>query len=98
MDKIILSARFPGSGKDTVARYLEVKYGYKQLAFADKIYEIAESLFDMGQKDRSLLQNIGQKMREIDEWVWINHIDKIIRQNNYSKIVISDLRQANELD
>ena len=47
---------------------------YRILSFADKIYDIAYDLFDMKEKDRKLLQDIGQKMREIDEKIFIKYI------------------------
>ncbi|MCF8001681.1 MAG: AAA family ATPase [Halanaerobiales bacterium] len=98
INKIALSAIYPGSGKDTVARYLNLKYDYKQFSFASKIYGIAEELFNMRAKNRFLLQSIGQKMREIDSQVWIKNVEKQIRNDQANRVVISDLRQKDELD
>lgn len=93
MDRIILNGR-AGSGKDLVADYLVEKYNFKKLYFAEGIYDIAYRYFGMTYKDRKLLQNIGQKMREVDSQVWINHT---IRQSKeYDRVVISDCRQSNE--
>jgi len=58
-------------GKTTSAEYLVRKYGFVKLAFADKLKEIARDLFpeqfESGEKPRKLLQDLGIKMREIDE-------------------------------
>lgn len=46
-------------------------------------------------KDKPLLQNLGEKLREIDNEVWVKYTYK--RAKNYSKVVISDCRRKNEL-
>jgi dephospho-CoA kinase len=52
----------------------------------------------MKQKNRWLLQTLGQKMREIDSRCWINNIfkraEEYINQNN--NVVIVDCRQEDE--
>lgn len=93
MDKILLNGR-GASGKDTVADYLVSNYGYTKIAFADGIYTIAYDLFGMTSKDRKLLQDIGQKMREIDPSVWVK--DTYKRAEQLERVVISDCRQHNE--
>ena len=55
-----------------------------------------EDLFNMKEKDRSLLVNIGTKMREIDENVWINYIINQTKDKDYC--VIDDVRYQNEYD
>ena len=49
---------------------------YKKFSFADKLKEIAKDLFFMKEKNRNLLINIGQKMRDIDENIWVNYTIK----------------------
>ena len=93
VNKIILNGR-AGAGKDTFADYLVQNYGFKKLAFADGIYEIAYKYFDMKIKDRALLQAIGEKMREINPLVWVNATFK--EAEKYDKVVISDCRRENE--
>lgn len=83
-----------GVGKDVVADYLVDKYNFTKISFAEPIYQIARDLFGMEVKDRKLLQDIGQKMREIDPNVWVKYAYKKAKQ--YDNIVISDIRQANE--
>jgi len=88
-------------GKTTSATYLVLKYGFIKLAFADKLKEIARDLFpeqfETGEKPRKLLQDLGIKMREIDEDVWVKYLLRIIK--NLPKefnITIDDLRFLNE--
>lgn len=64
--------------------------------FADKVKAVAEDLFGMTIKDRSLLQKIGAKMRDIDEDVWVKYV---IKQCTEDKIyLIGDVRYPNEVD
>lgn len=85
------------SGKSSLAKLiLENDKRYEIFSFGKKVKEVAEDLFNMKEKDRSLLVNIGTKMREIDENVWINYI---INQTKDKKFcIIDDLRYQNEYD
>ena len=88
-------------GKTTSADYLVRKYGFIKLSFAGKLKEIAKDLwpeqFECGQKPRKLLQDLGMKMREIDQDVWVNYVLRIVRSlPKESNIVIDDLRFMNE--
>jgi len=85
-----------GSGKTEIAKYLEFKYGFKRISFADGIKDIAYNIFGMKGKQRGLLQSIGEKMREIDKDVWIKHT--INRLDNLHDFVIDDLRRMNEFE
>lgn len=51
-----------GSGKDTVSNYLVSHYGYKKMAFADPIKQIAQIIFDL-----DISQIDGNKKEIIDE-------------------------------
>jgi len=85
------------SGKSTIANMI-VQYNsnYKIYSFGQKIKDIAIELFNMKQKDRSLLVQIGGHMREIDNNVWADYLMKTMR--NKENCVIDDLRYQNELD
>lgn len=93
LNKIIVAGKI-GSGKDTFCDYIVDKYGFKKLFFAEGIYEIAQKYFGMETKQRQLLQDIGQKMREIKPSVWIDYTFNQVK--NYDKVIISDMRQLNE--
>lgn len=88
-----------GAGKTTVAQYLEQKYGYKKISFADGIKDIAMRYFFMSEKDRRLLQQIGEKMREIDPDVWVKYtLHRVEYIELDSSVVIDDLRRMNEFE
>lgn len=89
------------SGKSTLSKYiqyyLDSKYDIhlEKVSFADKIYDIAYDLFDMKEKDRKLLQDIGQKMREIDENIFTKHTLKKCSNKN---VIIEDCRLLSEFN
>lgn len=83
------------SGKSYLAKILVKKYNLELFSFAGKIKEIANDLFDSKFKDRLLLQNIADKMKEIDPDVWIKYVIKSIEDKD--NIIIDDLRFPNEL-
>ena len=86
------------SGKTTIANLIcNLNTDYKIYSFGGKIKELAQELFDMDDiKDRSLLINIANKMKDINKDVWINYLLKqCLKENN---CIIDDLRFENELE
>ena len=85
------------SGKSTIAKYIcEVNPDYKIYSFGQKIKDLAKELFDMKDiKNRSLLIQIANSLKSIDENVWINFILK--KCKNKDNCIIDDLRFENEL-
>lgn len=85
------------SGKTTVANIIK---GYDQkysiYSFGQKIKDLATELFQMKGKDRSLLIQIADKMRDIDEDVWAKYVVKQTKDDDYC--LIDDLRFQNELN
>lgn len=85
------------SGKTTIANYIISKdNSYYITSFAKKLKEIAKDLFNMQGKDRKLLIDIGKKMREIDENVWVNYTLNECKEHN--NIIIDDIRYSNEFN
>lgn len=89
------------SGKDTIAEYAIEKYDYTRFAFGDGIREVCHTLFPEqmknGNKPRSLLQSVGQLMRQLDNDVWVNKCFKEIYESRLEiNPIITDLRQPNE--
>ncbi len=84
------------SGKDTTARLLNV-YGFRRLAFADRLKELASELFGMDpdEKRRPLLVALGRKMCEVDPDVWVKRVLATMPVDQ--RIVITDLRFPSEL-
>lgn len=84
------------SGKSTVANTLKrIDSRYQIYSFGNNVKKIAIELFDMKNKDRSLLINIAKKMKSIDQDVWIKSLIKNI-DSDYC--IIDDVRHQNELD
>lgn len=84
------------SGKDTVADYLAVEYGYRKIPLALGVYKVAHDIFGMSGKNRKLLIDIGAALRGIDENVWIDHV---LRLAGTSKnVIVSDVRYLNEYE
>ena len=98
MVKIAISGKMC-SGKTTIANIIkEFNCEYKIYSFSLKIKELAQELFNMNTnfKDRSLLINIADKMRDIDPDVWAKYIIKQTKNNHFC--IIDDLRFQNELN
>jgi len=88
-----------GSGKTTIANLIKNEYPYFNIfSFGQKVKDVATELFNMDKntKNRSLLINIADKMREIDIDVWAKYI---INQTDKEEFcIIDDLRFQNELN
>ena len=89
-----------GTGKTTIADCWLLKYthDFKKVSFADKVKELAVDLFGMKEKNRSLLIQVAQKMKDIDPNVWVNATLKKIQEfrEQNKDIVIDDCRFKNE--
>jgi dephospho-CoA kinase len=83
------------AGKSFVANRLAEEYQAKIFSFAGKVKEIARDLFNMKEKDRKLLQDIGKKMRDIDKNVWIDYV--LRKTENINNVIVDDIRYPNEL-
>lgn len=99
MDRIAFTGH-AGVGKTTSANYLVEHFGFTKLSFAGKLKEIARELFPdqfVGtEKPRKLFQDLGMKMRELDEDVWAKYVMRIVEKEPNKKYVIDDLRFLNE--
>ena len=83
------------SGKTTVADHLSLD-GFRIVSMAGEVKRVGRELFGMkiGEKNRPLLQQIGMKMREIRESVWL---DCLIRESaEHTLVVCDDVRFVNE--
>ena len=85
------------SGKSTIAEILEEHDSrYQRYSFGQKVKELASELFNMIGKDRKLLINFANKMRDIDSEVWVNQVLTQTLTKEFG--VIDDIRYQNELD
>jgi dephospho-CoA kinase len=78
-----------GSGKDTAAELLIETLGYRRLAFADKLKDVAESIWGpTARTDRDKLQKLGEYVRNIDEDAWVNAaLAQTVEQNGQRRLV-----------
>jgi len=91
-----------GSGKDTAALALTER-GWRRIAFADRLKEIAYELGWDGLKDergRKFLQDIGSIARAYDQQFWINEATQVLNYVSpaFRKVprVWTDVRFENE--
>ena len=85
------------SGKTTLADWFVDNHDFLKISLAAKVKEIGVNLFGMKQKDRRLLQQIGMKMREIKEDVWIDYLINL-QVDEGENLVIDDVRFINEVE
>ena len=85
-----------GSGKTTIAEYLVKNLGFQRYSFAAALKDIARELFFMDDKNRALLQGIGDKMRDLDVHVWVRYVVTRVEEEGHPDVVIDDLRFKNE--
>ena len=103
--KIILIGNKDQHGKDTFAQMLQeelVKKGNSCLTihFADCLKFVCEKFFEWdGEKNaygRSLLQAVGNEMREVDEHFWTDFVARYIKYDQADFILIPDWRHQEE--
>ena len=95
MVKIAICGKM-ASGKTTLAEELAVNDGFKILSLAGEVKRVGIELFNMKEKDRPLLQQIGMKMREIRESVWLDVLIKLSEEHEL--VVCDDVRFINEAE
>jgi dephospho-CoA kinase len=85
-----------GSGKTTAAKILEQTLHYERASFANALREVAALIwgYDVS-KDRQKLQDLGVKVREIDEYAWVGALERQIA-NWRAPVVVDDCRFPNE--
>ncbi len=96
------------SGKDTLANYLVEKYGFVKLAFASKLKQVAMDVWGLSydecydnktERSRMIMQQLGTEVaRTINENTWIDYLFRQIRANDFSRVVICDVRFPNEAE
>lgn len=93
-----------GSGKSYYAEHMreliEKEYGVKvhRVSMATKIKEVATDVFGMKEKDRRLLQQLGTKLRELNQDVWINYLIRDIMRNEKIPFMMDDIRLPREAE
>ena len=82
------------AGKTTLANKLTQRYNLRRIAFADSVKYYVKDIFKVEHKDRKLIQDFAEKMREIDKDIWIKKVQDKIQDKE--DIVIYDFRFLNE--
>lgn len=92
-----------GSGKDAVCKVLVEEFGYTRVFFAEPVYRITEAIQEIlelpKEKNRALLQFIGEGLREVlGQDIWIRYAMRRITEHLRAgrKICVSDLRYRDE--
>ena len=92
------------SGKDSAADYIRSNPRMVRLAFADNMKKSSRRLFpniDTKGKNRRHLQEFAEKMREIDENVWVNSLNEdmqLFKNIGAESFIVTDIRHPNELE
>ena len=85
------------SGKSTIAQIMmDHDNSYQIFSFGGAVKKYAKEIFNMQGKDRSLLINFANKMRDIDENVWVRPV--IEESRLFDNCIVDDVRYQNELD
>lgn len=88
------------SGKSTCAKYLKKKHNFKILSFGDPVKKYARDIFNLDNsiKNREIFIKFGQKLREIDNLVWVKYLKNKIPNDKTQNIVVDDLRFHSEYE
>ncbi len=85
-----------GAGKDEVADYLVKKYNFKKIVMSDIIKEEMKK-FNL-KPTRENLQNFSKKMKsKFGNSIWAKKTIEWIRENNFENVVISGVRDIEEV-
>jgi dephospho-CoA kinase len=88
--KLYLTGR-RGAGKSTLARLLADRLEYRIAKLTDPIYDAARRYFGMVEKDRALLQRVGDAFRQVDpDWL-VRRVEGIA-----PPVVVEDVRLPRE--
>ena len=105
--KIILIGNKAQHGKDTFANMLQEELEIKGnscsiIHFADCLKFVCKEFFDWdGEKNaygRSLLQAVGNEMREVDEHFWTDFVARYIKFDQTDFVLIPDWRHQEEYE
>lgn len=89
------------TGKDTIAIYLGSTLGFIRIAFGDSLKDMLFKVFPdlpVEPKPRGVMINFGQSCRAIDPMVWIKHLDRKAKHLEDKNVIITDVRQPNEIE
>ena len=88
------------SGKNEFANFFEA-YGLVPVAFGDEIGRLISRYFPEAfaqGKPREHYQLVAQTFRKLRATIWIDEVDKTIREYGLTNVIVTDLRQLNEYE
>jgi dephospho-CoA kinase len=85
------------SGKSYISDYLIKEYNFKRYSFGEPVKRYSKEIFNYKGKNRNIMINFGQKMREINPDVWINYLVNKLPKHDKS-CVVDDVRFINEYE
>lgn len=97
MGKIIALSGPRACGKSTIAEHLLTQHGYKRLAFADALREIAGVCAQDSTNDRIFLSKLGEKLREMVPDFFLQVMKRRLIKVD-GPVVIEDIRFPAELE
>ena len=84
------------SGKSYISDYLISKYEFNRFSFGDPVKRLSKEIFNYKGKNRKIITEFGQKMREINPDVWINYLVNNLPKDSKKLCVVDDVRFINE--
>ena len=79
------------SGKSFIANHIAKQINANVYSFGTGVKKYCKEIFNMEYKDRKLLQDFAQKMKDIDNDVWIKYTMNEINKDKNSNILLDDL-------
>tara|TARA_B100001093_G_scaffold517557_1_gene599434 strand:- start:1525 stop:2052 length:528 start_codon:yes stop_codon:yes gene_type:complete len=84
------------SGKSTFANHLKNNHDFEILSFGEPVKRHCKDIFGLENKNREIIQDFAQKVKEIDFDVWVKYLTRKLDSLEKKNIVIDDLRFPNE--
>ena len=84
------------SGKSYISSYLNEVHDFNVYSFGQPVKKFAKEIFNLKTKDRAIIQDFAQKMKELDSDVWIKYILNQMNTDKNENIVVDDVRFPNE--
>ena len=85
-----------GRGKSTFANHLKNNHDFEILSFGEPVKRHCKDIFGLENKNREIIQDFAQKVKEIDFDVWVKYLTRKLDSLEKKNIVIDDLRFPNE--
>lgn len=85
-----------GSGKDLLGKILKEDYGFYALSMTGPLEKLCREKYGMKEKDRALLNRVGNKEFQKDPYYLLRGIEEEIKAHGDQNIVLSGVRRPLE--